>query len=97
MVDDQLSQSFQQVACSLEHASHVELKRQTTDALINVVQPIREEIVRLLDDRRCVQRALLRPVPLSNLTPHIRHIQNVLNEVMVHFDLACLFTRVSTF
>jgi hypothetical protein len=51
--------------------------------------------VRLLDDRRCVQRALLRPP--SNLTPHLRHIQNVLNEVMVDFDLACLFTRVSTF
>jgi len=44
----------QQVACSLERASHAELKRQTTDALVAVVQPIREDITRLLDDKRCV-------------------------------------------
>ncbi len=46
---------FSQVASNLQSASHAELKRQTADALISVVQPIREEIARLLEDRRYEQ------------------------------------------
>ena len=49
-----VSCSSEQVARSLERASHADLKRQTADAVVAVVQPIREEIARLLDDRTYV-------------------------------------------
>ena len=69
----------QQVAHSLQGATHAQLKRQTADAVVPVVRPIREEIARLLEDRRCAHVGALH-VHATSLA-HRSHIQNVLNEV----------------
>ena len=69
----------QQVAHSLHGATHAQLKRQTADAVVAVVRPIREEIARLLEDRRCSHVGALQFHATSRA--HRSHIQNVLNEV----------------
>lgn len=70
------------MACSLQHASHAELKRQTTDALVAVIQPIRDDIARLLDDKRCASRGAVLVTVFTLMLP-ASHIHNVLSEVVV--------------
>ena len=63
----------------MQGQTHAQLKRQTADAVVAVVRPIREEIARLLEDRRCAHIGALHFHASSRA--HRSHIQNVLNEV----------------
>ena len=63
----------------MQGQTHAQLKRQTADAVVAVVRPIREEIARLLEDRRCAHVGALHFHATSRA--HRSHIQNVLNEV----------------
>jgi tryptophanyl-tRNA synthetase len=90
--------SSEQVARSLERASHADLKRQTAEAVVAVVQPIREEIARLLDDKTYVVSCvcayhviilLASPATIYISTLHLRHIQNVLSEVRNQRECVC--------